>query len=175
MLHTLTNISNDLKGGVLSRLKIIGDMDVAEKRLPQDGRATYRSPDQTFDLRIASIPTAYGENITIRLLDESMYRISLEELRLGDSELALFRLALSRPHGQILITDPTGSGKSTTLYSALDEINKPNIKIYTVEDPIERKMPTVLQDGLHRPHRHLRGVARYSRFLRPDRRRGHDR
>jgi len=145
LLHTLTNISNDLKGGVLSRLKIIGDMDIAEKRLPQDGRATYRSPDQTVDLRIASIPTAYGENITIRLLDESMYKISLEELGLGESELALFRQALTRPHGQILITGPTGSGKSTTLYSALDEINTPNIKIYTVEDPIERKMPGILQ------------------------------
>jgi type IV pilus assembly protein PilB len=145
VLHALTNVSNDLKGGVLSRLKIIGDMDIAEKRLPQDGRATYRSPDQTVDLRIASIPTAYGENITIRLLDESMYKISLEELGLGDGELALFRRALSRPHGQILITGPTGSGKSTTLYSALDEINKPNIKIYTVEDPIERKMPGIMQ------------------------------
>ncbi|MCJ7795170.1 MAG: Flp pilus assembly complex ATPase component TadA, partial [Thermoleophilia bacterium] len=88
VLHTLTTVSNDLKGGVLSRLKIIGDMDIAEKRLPQDGRATYRSPDQTVDLRIASIPTAYGENITIRLLDESMYKISLEELGLGDGELA---------------------------------------------------------------------------------------
>ncbi len=145
MLHTLTNISNDLKGGVLSRLKIIGDMNIAEKRLPQDGRATYRSPDQTVDLRIASMPTAYGENITLRLLDESMYKIPMEELGLGDHELILFRQALSRPHGQILITGPTGSGKSTTLYSALDEINKPSIKIYTVEDPIERKMPGILQ------------------------------
>ncbi len=145
VLHKLTNISNDLKGGVLSRLKIIGDMDIAEKRLPQDGRATYRSPDQTVDLRIASIPTAYGENITIRLLDESMYKIPMEKLGLGDRELVFFRQVLSRPHGQILITGPTGSGKSTTLYSALDEINKPNIKIYTVEDPIERKMPGILQ------------------------------
>lgn len=145
VLHALTHVSNDLKGGVLSRLKIIGDMDIAEKRLPQDGRATYRSPDQTVDLRIASFPTTYGENITVRLLDESMFKISLEELGLGDSELAIFRQTLSLPHGQILITGPTGSGKSTTLYSALDEINKPNIKIYTVEDPIERKMPGILQ------------------------------
>ena len=145
VLHTLTNVANDLKGGVLSRLKIMGDMDIAEKRLPQDGRATYRSPDQTVDLRIASMPTAYGENITIRLLDESMFKISMEELGLGDNELVLFRQALSRPHGQILITGPTGSGKSTTLYAALDELNKPTVKIYTVEDPIERKMPGILQ------------------------------
>lgn len=96
-----------------------------------------------------------------------MFKISLEELGLGDNELAVFRQTLSRPHGQILITGPTGSGKSTTLYSALDEINKPNIKIYTVEDPIERKitgggLPTVLQERLPRPHRHLRGVTRHS-------------
>jgi Type II secretory pathway, ATPase PulE/Tfp pilus assembly pathway, ATPase PilB len=145
VLHPLTDITNDLKGGVLSRIKIIGDMDIAEKRLPQDGRATYRSPDQTVDLRIASLPTAYGENITIRLLDDSMYEISLEELGMGDSELVLFREALSRPHGQILITGPTGSGKSTTLYSALEELNKPSVKIYTVEDPIERKVPGIMQ------------------------------
>ncbi len=145
VLHALTNISNDLKGGVLSRLKIMGDMDIADKRLPQDGRATYRSPDQTVDLRIASIPTVFGENITIRLLDESMYKISLEELGLDESELSFFRQTLSKPHGQILITGPTGSGKSTTLYAALDEINKPDIKIYTVEDPIERKMPGIMQ------------------------------
>jgi len=145
VLHALTTISNDLKGGVLSRLKIMGDMDIAEKRLPQDGRATYRSPDETVDLRISSIPTAYGENITLRLLDESMYKISMEELGLAAGDMVLFRQALSRPHGQILITGPTGSGKSTTLYSALDEINSPSIKIYTVEDPIERKMPGIMQ------------------------------
>ncbi len=145
VLHPFSEIPNDVKGGVISRLKIMGDMDIAEKRLPQDGRATYRSPDQTVDLRIASIPTAYGENMTIRLLDESMFEISLEELGMSESELMVFRRALTRPHGQILITGPTGSGKSTTLYSALEEINKPSVKIYTVEDPVERKMPGVLQ------------------------------
>ena len=80
VLQSLTEIPNDLKGGVVSRIKIMGDMDIAEKRLPQDGRATYRSPDQTVDLRVASMPTVYGENVTVRLLDESMFEISLEEL-----------------------------------------------------------------------------------------------
>ena len=145
VLHNLTEIPNDLKGGVISRIKIMGDMDIAEKRLPQDGRATYRSPDQTVDLRIATIPTVYGENVTIRLLDESMFEISLEELGMEENELVIFRRALERPHGQILITGPTGSGKSTTLYSALEELNRPSVKIYTVEDPVERKMPGVLQ------------------------------
>ncbi|MHB8868548.1 MAG: GspE/PulE family protein [Thermoleophilia bacterium] len=145
VLHQISEIPNHLKGGVTSRVKIMGDMDIAEKRLPQDGRATYRSDEQTVDLRIASIPTVYGENITIRLLDETMFEITLEELGMGESELVLFRNALDRPYGQILITGPTGSGKSTTLYSALEEINKPTVKIYTVEDPVERKMPGILQ------------------------------
>lgn len=148
VLHHVTEIPNHLKGGVLSRIKIMGDMDIAEKRLPQDGRATYRSDEQTVDLRIASIPTVYGENITIRLLDETMFEITLEELGLGESELVVFRRALNRPHGQILITGPTGSGKSTTLYSALAEINSPTVKIYTVEDPVERKMPGILQSQI---------------------------
>ncbi len=145
VLHQITEIPNDLKGGVTSRIKIMGEMDIAEKRLPQDGRATYRSDEQSVDLRIASIPTVFGENVTIRLLDQTMFEITLEELGMSEGELVLFRRALKRPHGQILITGPTGSGKSTTLYSALDELNTPSVKIYTVEDPVERKMPGILQ------------------------------
>lgn len=145
VMHPLTQIPNDSKGAVLSRLKIMGDMDIADKRLPQNGRATYRSPEQTVDLRIASIPTVYGENITIRLLDESMYEISLQELGMEEQELDIFHEALARPYGMVLITGPTGSGKSTTLYSALDELNTNEVKIYTVEDPVERKMPGILQ------------------------------
>jgi type IV pilus assembly protein PilB len=145
VMHELTQIPKALMGGVVSRLKIMGDMDIAEKRLPQDGRATYRSPDQSVDLRISSIPTIHGENVTVRLLDESMYSISLAELGMAPDQLAAFRTGLRCPHGQILITGPTGSGKSTTLYSALDEISRPEIKIYTVEDPVERRMPGILQ------------------------------
>ncbi|MHB0980296.1 MAG: GspE/PulE family protein [Thermoleophilia bacterium] len=145
VLHQISEIPNHLKGGVTSRVKIMGDLDIAEKRLPQDGRATYRSDEQTVDLRIATIPSVYGENVAIRLLDETMFEITLEELGMGEPELVAFRRALDRPHGQILITGPTGSGKSTTLYSALEEINKPTVKIYTVEDPVERKIPGILQ------------------------------
>jgi type II secretory ATPase GspE/PulE/Tfp pilus assembly ATPase PilB-like protein len=145
VLHQITEIPNQLKGSVTSRIKIMGDMDIAEKRLPQDGRATYRTADHSVDLRIASIPTVFGENIAIRLLDETMFAITLEELGMGADELVRFRATLGRPHGQILITGPTGSGKSTTLYSALEEINDPAVKIYTVEDPVERKIAGILQ------------------------------
>ena len=145
VLHHLTTIPPGRSAGVISRIKILGDMDIAEKRLPQDGRATYVSDNKEVDLRIASIPTVYGENVTIRLLEVSMFTISLEALGMAAGELAVFRSIIQKPHGEILITGPTGSGKSTTLYAALEELNQPGIKIYTAEDPVERKMPGILQ------------------------------
>ena len=145
VLHGLTTIPNERKGGVTSRLKIMGDMDIADRRLPQDGHATYRSPDHTVDLRIASLPTVYGENVTVRILEDEGSLISLTNLGMGERDLRIVRSALARPHGQLLVTGPTGSGKSTSLYAALDEINSPTVKIYTVEDPVERKMQGVQQ------------------------------
>jgi type IV pilus assembly protein PilB len=145
VLHHLTEIREEIKAGVVSRIKIMADMDIAEKRLPQDGRATFRADDRTVDLRIASIPTVFGENVTIRLLDDQMSKITLQELGMGEKELSLFRKALKRPWGEILITGPTGSGKSTTLYAGLEELNDPGRKIYTVEDPVERRIPGILQ------------------------------
>jgi type II secretory ATPase GspE/PulE/Tfp pilus assembly ATPase PilB-like protein len=145
VLHSLPSIPNERKGGVTSRLKIMGDMDIADRRLPQDGRATYRSPERTADLRIASLPTVYGENVTIRILDDDGSVVSLMALGMGDSDLRNVRSTLARPNGQLLVTGPTGSGKSTTLYAALEEINSPAVKIYTVEDPVERKMPGIQQ------------------------------
>ncbi len=130
---------------MVSRIKIMGDMNIAEKRLPQDGRATFRADDRSVDLRIASIPTVFGENVTVRLLDDRMFNITLQNLGMGEHELSLFRKALKRPWGEILVTGPTGSGKSTTLYAGLEELNNPGVKIYTVEDPVERRMPGILQ------------------------------
>ncbi len=144
VLYHLTEIDNDVKHGVISRIKILGDMDIADKRLPQDGRATFRSEDGSIDLRIATIPTVYGENVTIRLLDLRQ-SVTLEELGMADEQLALFRKTLRRPWGEILVTGPTGSGKSSTLYAGLEELNRGDIKIYTVEDPVERRIAGVLQ------------------------------
>ena len=145
VLHPLTEIRSEIKDGVVSRIKILADMDIAEKRLPQDGRATFEADDRSMDLRIACIPTVFGENVTIRLLDDRMFNITLEQLGMGEQQLPIFRKALNRPWGEILITGPTGSGKSTTLYAGLEEINNAAVKIYTVEDPVERKMPGILQ------------------------------
>ena len=145
ILHHLTEIGKEIRQGVVSRIKILGDMDIAEKRLPQDGRATFSSDEGSIDLRIASIPTVFGENVTIRLLDDRILAINLEDLGMGQDELAIFRQTIKRPWGEILVTGPTGSGKSTTLYAGLEELNDPRVKIYTVEDPVERRMPGVLQ------------------------------
>lgn len=145
VLHHLTEVRKEIKAGVVSRIKIMGDMDISEKRLPQDGRATFKADDRQVDLRIASIPSVFGENVTIRLLDDRMFNVTLEQLGMGDRELENFRRALKRPWGEILITGPTGSGKSTTLYGGLEELNHPGVKIYTVEDPVERRMPGIIQ------------------------------
>ncbi|MBN1629715.1 MAG: Flp pilus assembly complex ATPase component TadA [Thermoleophilia bacterium] len=148
VLHPLTEIDNDIKHGVISRIKILGDMDIADKRLPQDGRATFRSDEGAIDLRIASLPTVFGENVTVRLLDDRSSAITLEDLGMGGPELELFRKTIKRPWGEVLVTGPTGSGKSTTLYAALEELNTPSVKIYTVEDPVERRMPGILQSQI---------------------------
>ena len=145
VLHPLTEIRSEIKDGVVSRIKILADMDISERRLPQDGRASFQMEDRSTDLRIATIPTVFGENVTIRLLDDRMFNITLDDFGMGDHELPTFRKALNRPWGEILITGPTGSGKSTTLYAGLEELNNPARKIYTVEDPVERKMPGILQ------------------------------
>ena len=145
VLHRLTEVRKEIKDGVVSRIKIMGDMDIAEKRLPQDGRATFAADDRHVDLRIASIPSVFGENVTVRLLDDRMFNVTLEQLGMGARELEHFRRALNRPWGEILITGPTGSGKSTTLYAGLEELNHPEVKIYTVEDPVERRMPGIIQ------------------------------
>jgi type IV pilus assembly protein PilB len=145
ILYPLTTITGDLRRGVVSRIKILGDMDIADKRLPQDGRATFQTDEGSIDLRIATVPTVHGENVTIRLLDDRGAIVTLEQLGMAEQDLALFRQAIKRPWGEVLVTGPTGSGKSTTLYAGLDEINNPKVKIYTVEDPVERRIPGVMQ------------------------------
>lgn len=130
---------------VLSRIKVIGEMNIAEKRLPQDGRASVQIGDRLIDLRIASIPTSFGERIVIRLLDKSARLYTLEELGMPGGILASFRKLIHLEHGLILVTGPTGGGKSTTLYSALQEINTNHSNVVTLEDPIEYQLPGISQ------------------------------
>lgn len=146
VLHELREYPLSMGPGITSRIKIMGNMDIAERRLPQDGRTTFEtSSGQQADLRLASIPSQYGENITIRLLEVSPVIPTLDDLGMAGAGRRRYEQAVRIPEGGILIAGPTGSGKSTTLYATLELINTPDRKIYTVEDPIERKIDGLIQ------------------------------
>ncbi|MFP4623674.1 MAG: GspE/PulE family protein [Gemmatimonadota bacterium] len=130
---------------VVSRLKIMAELDIAERRLPQDGRTRLRLKEREVDVRVSTIPTLHGESVVLRLLDTREGRIGLEELGMADDTLTAFREVIARPNGIVLATGPTGSGKTTTLYAALDRLRTGREKILTVEDPVEYELPGVAQ------------------------------
>ncbi|MGH7534729.1 MAG: GspE/PulE family protein, partial [Gemmatimonadales bacterium] len=134
-----------LAPAVVSRLKIMADLDIAERRVPQDGRIRVRLQDRQVDVRVSTLPTLHGESVVLRLLDKARGRASLDELGLAQDTLAQLARAISRPHGIVLATGPTGSGKTTTLYAALERIRTGREKILTVEDPVEYELPGVPQ------------------------------
>ncbi|MFK8113463.1 MAG: GspE/PulE family protein [Rubripirellula sp.] len=134
---------------VLTRIKVLGKMNIAEKRLPQDGRATVQLGDRTVDLRIASLPTSHNERIVIRLLDKSARLYSLAELGMPPHYFDIFKSLITRDHGMILVTGPTGSGKSTTLYGALQQTNSHDANVLTLEDPIEYQLDGVSQTQIN--------------------------
>lgn len=127
----------DIMPAISARIKIIGGMNIAEKRLPQDGRISIEVDGKEYDLRVSILPTIFGEKIVIRIADKKAFVLSRDKLGFNDYEESQFEKMLLNPHGIILVTGPTGSGKSTTLYSAINEINRPDINIITVEDPVE--------------------------------------
>jgi len=133
------------QAAIISRIKIMAHLNIAEKRLPQDGRIQLKIGGRQFDVRVSVIPMLYGEGVVMRLLDHSTVRFTLTELGMADDTLELFHQLISRPHGIILVTGPTGSGKTTTLYAALREIVSPAIKVVTVEDPVEYHLEGVNQ------------------------------
>ena len=148
LFDTLT-LPKHLQEEVLSRLKVQGRMNIAEKRLPQDGRATVRVGDKMIDLRIASLPGSDGERIVVRLLDKSAKLYTLPQVGMGRENLGLFERLIRMEHGLILVTGPTGSGKSTTLYAALQEINTTDRNVVTLEDPIEYEIAGVSQTQIN--------------------------
>jgi len=138
-------VPKSMQSPVIARLKIMASLDVTEQRLPQDGRATVYAGRREINLRVSSLPTAHGENLVLRILDSAAQGVNLLGLGFAPRDYELFREAVHRPHGVVLITGPTGSGKTTTLYAVLKEITSLEVSTFTLEDPIEYRMPLVRQ------------------------------
>jgi len=145
ILYDMYSPPKHVQSKLISRVKIMAKMDIAEKRLPQDGRIEIRIADKNIDLRVSTLPTAFGERVVMRLLDKSSVLLSLEVLGMGRNDLDRFEQLIKAPYGIILVTGPTGSGKTTTLYSALSILNQPGVNIITVEDPIEYQITGISQ------------------------------
>jgi general secretion pathway protein E len=140
VLHDIDTPQRRLQAAICSRIKIMAKLNIAERRLPQDGRIKLRLLGKEIDLRVSTLPTLYGESVVLRILDRSSIVVTLEHLGFPEDTLGAFETLIHRPYGMILVTGPTGSGKTTTLYGALDKINSPDKKIITIEDPVEYQL-----------------------------------
>lgn len=145
VLHEMQRAPKNVQNGVISRLKIMSDIDIAERRKPQDGRMSVIHSGKQIDLRVATLPTVFGEKVVMRILDNSMTGLGMDQLRLLDRNAAVYRTSYMKPYGMILVTGPTGSGKSTTLYTTLHEVARPEINVITVEDPVEYRIAGINQ------------------------------
>ncbi|MBX9869638.1 MAG: GspE/PulE family protein, partial [Burkholderiaceae bacterium] len=145
VLHLQTEADPKIAGSLALRLKLMSDMDISEKRTPQDGRFVIKVRQQQIDVRISTMPTQHGESIVMRLLNQSGGMLNLDKIGMPRHILERFRSIIQRPNGLVLVTGPTGSGKTTTLYGALSELNTQEKKLITVEDPVEYRLPGVNQ------------------------------
>src|ERR671910_1685187 len=145
VLREVMSIPPKIQHSVTARFKLLAELNIAEKRLPQDGRFSVKIDDQRVNFRVASLPTAYGEKVVLRLLDTANVQVDLGKLGFGQRDYERFEAVFRRPYGATLVTGPTGSGKSTTLYATLKELNSPEKNIITVEDPVEYKIPGLNQ------------------------------
>jgi type IV pilus assembly protein PilB len=145
VLHEVMHSPKSIQNGLISRLKVMADLNIAEKRVPQDGRMSMRINGRSLDLRLATLPTVYGEKIVIRILDKSNALLQLSELGFLPGAFESYQRSFRKPYGALLVTGPTGSGKSTTLYATLNIVNKIDKHIVTVEDPVEYRLPGVNQ------------------------------
>jgi MSHA biogenesis protein MshE len=144
LMESVINERN-IASALVLRLKLMSGLDISEKRLPQDGRTNIRIKGRSIDVRVSTMPIQHGESVVMRLLDQSAGLLTLDQTGMSEKLLKRFRNLLNRPHGMILVTGPTGSGKTTTLYGALSELNLPAKKIITVEDPVEYRLPRINQ------------------------------
>ncbi len=145
VLHEMQRAPKNIQNGVTSRLKIMSDIDIAERRRPQDGRMSVVHGGRQIDLRVATLPTVYGEKVVMRILDNQNTTLGMDQLHLLERNAEAFKRSYSKPYGMILVTGPTGSGKSTTLYTTLNAVARPEINVITVEDPVEYRMAGINQ------------------------------
>jgi type IV pilus assembly protein PilB len=145
VLHEIMRSPKAIQSGVISRLKIMADINIAERRIPQDGRLSVNAHGKKIDLRVATLPTVWGEKVVMRILDNSTARLDLSDLGFSDSNYERYSRSFTKPYGMILVTGPTGSGKSTTLYATLNIVSRPEVNVITVEDPVEYRLPGINQ------------------------------
>ncbi|MCW2498864.1 MAG: type secretory pathway, ATPase PulE/Tfp pilus assembly pathway, ATPase PilB [Frankiales bacterium] len=145
VLHEVMRSPKTITSGVTSRLKIMADINIAERRIPQDGRLSVTTNGKKIDLRVATLPTVWGEKIVMRVLDNSTAMLKLSDLGFSDPNYEIYSKSFVKPYGMILVTGPTGSGKSTTLYATLNIVSKPEVNVITVEDPVEYRLPGINQ------------------------------
>jgi type IV pilus assembly protein PilB len=145
VLHDILTLPAKLKGALITRIKIMSNMDISEKRLPQDGRIKMKVGKREVDFRVSTLPSIFGEKAVLRILEKGSLQLDLTRLGFEEESLKFFIEALNKPYGMILVTGPTGSGKTTTLYSALMKLNRPEVNIMTVEDPVEYTLPRITQ------------------------------
>jgi type IV pilus assembly protein PilB len=149
VLHEVMHSPKNIQNGFISRIKVMADLNIAEKRVPQDGRFSMKVGGRALDLRVATLPTVWGEKVVIRVLDKSQALFKLEDLGFLEESYKRFEASFRRPYGAILVTGPTGSGKSTTMYATLNILNQIDRNIITVEDPVEVRLPGVNQMQIH--------------------------
>jgi type IV pilus assembly protein PilB len=149
VLHEVMRSPKNIHGGLVSRLKVMADINIAERRIPQDGRVSLKVGSTSVDLRIATLPTVFGEKVVIRILNKESVLYRLDEIGFSDEAFKRFEQSFRKPYGAILVTGPTGSGKSTTLYATLNILNQADVNIITVEDPVEYRLPGVNQTQVH--------------------------
>src|SRR5262249_37057553 len=145
VLTEATTVPKKMVPGVVSRIKIMSDLDISERRIPQDGRVGLTIDGRHVDVRVVTLPSVHGESVVLRILDKDNVELDLHKLGMQERELERFRKAFRRAHGAVLVTGPTGSGKSTTLYAALGELNSPEKGIITIEDPVEYQLEGITQ------------------------------
>jgi type IV pilus assembly protein PilB len=167
VLHEVMRSPKNIQAGLISRMKVMADLNIAERRVPQDGRVGLQVGGKQIDLRVATLPTVYGEKVVVRILDKSSVLLKLDDLGFLPEAFARYEDAYSKPYGAILVTGPTGSGKSTTLYATLNIVNKIDRNIITVEDPVEYRLSGINQMQVH-PRAGLTFASALRSILRAD-------